>query len=93
VGRGMLDCPAMFSATLQRRRRFHRLAILAAATLFGAGTILISIWAVRGFWMFEVAGADRTPIVLGLLIALASLLVLCLIAYGVVRAFGHFTSH
>jgi hypothetical protein len=89
---GVLSCPAMFSAILERRRRFHRLAILVAATLLAAGTALIAIWAMRAFSMLEVADVDPAPIILGVLIALAGLLVLCLIAYGIVRAFGRFSS-
>ena len=80
----------MFSPKLERRWRFHRLAILVAATLFAAGIALIVIWAVRASTMLEAADADRAPIIIGVLIALAGLLVLCLIAYGALRAFGRF---
>jgi hypothetical protein len=82
----------MFSPKLERRWRFHRLAILVAATLFAAGIALIGIWAVRASSMLAAAGADRTPIIFGVLIALVVLLVLCVIAYGAVRAFGRFPS-
>jgi hypothetical protein len=82
----------MFSPKLERRWRFHRLAILVAATLFAAGIALIVIWAVRASSMLEAADADRAPIIIGVLIALAGLVVLCLIAYGAVRAFGRFLS-
>jgi hypothetical protein len=79
----------MFSAKLERRQRFHCLAIMVAATLFAAGIALIVIWAARASSMLAAADADRgAPIILGVLIALAGLLVLCLIAYGAVRAFG-----
>jgi hypothetical protein len=47
----------MFSATLERRRRIHRLAILVAAILLAAGVVLIAIWAKRAFSMLEA----RTP--------------------------------
>jgi hypothetical protein len=80
----------MFSAKLERRQRFHRLAILVAATLFAAGIVLIAIWAVRTSSMIAAADADGAPIILGMLIALAGLIVLCLIAYGAVLAFGRF---
>ncbi|MGA8823382.1 MAG: hypothetical protein WB613_11220 [Pseudolabrys sp.] len=56
--------------------------------LFAVGIALIAVWAVRAFDMFEAAEADRGPIILGVLIALAVLVVLCLIAYAVVRAVG-----
>lgn len=82
----------MFSPKLERRWRFHRLAILVAATLFAAGIALIVIWAIQASSMLAAAGADRTPIIFGVLIALAVLLVLCVIAYGAVRAFGRFPS-
>jgi hypothetical protein len=82
----------MFSPKLERRWRFHRLAILVAATLFAAGSALIVIWAVRTSTMLEAADADRAPIILGVLIALTGLVVLCLIAYGAVRVFGRFPS-
>jgi hypothetical protein len=82
----------MFSAKLERRKRFHRLAIFAAATLFAAGIVLIAIWAERASSMLTVADADRTPIIIGVLIALAGLIPLCLVVYSVVRIFGRFPS-
>ena len=88
AGRGPMLRSAMFSTRLERRRQFNRLAVLAAATLFAVGIALIAVWAVRAFDMFEAAEADRGPIILGVLIALAVLVVLCLIAYAVVRAVG-----
>ncbi len=81
----------MFSAKLERRRQFHRLAIVVAATVFVVGTVLIVIGATRALTLLEGADAS-TPIILGILIALACLLVLSLIAYGVVRTFGRFPS-
>jgi hypothetical protein len=65
---------------------------LVAATLFAAGTVLIAIWAVRASSMLAAADADRAPIIIGVLIAIAGLFVLCLMAYGAVRAFGRFPS-
>ena len=81
----------MFSAKLERRRKNHRLAILVAVTLFAVGIGLIAIGAVRGLDMLAAADADRSPIILGVLIALAGLGVLCLIAYAAVRAYGRVT--
>ena len=80
----------MFSARLERRWRFHRLAILVAATLFAVGIALIVVWGVRASSMLAAVDADRTAIILGVLIAFLGLIVLCLIAYGAVRAFGRF---
>ena len=80
----------MFSARLERRWRFHRLAILVAATLFAVGIALIVVWGVRASSMLAAVDADRTPIILGVLIAFVGLIVLCLIAFGAVRAFGRF---
>jgi len=90
AGRGPMLRSAMFSTRLERRRQFNRLAVLAAATLFAVGIPLIAVWAVRAFDMFEAAEADRGPIILGVLIALAVLVVLCLITYAVVRAVGRY---
>jgi hypothetical protein len=84
--------PRMFSAKLERRRQFHRLAIVVAVTVFVVGSVLIVIGAMRAFTLLEAADANSTPIILGIMIALACLLVLSLIAYGVVRAFGRFPS-
>jgi hypothetical protein len=91
-GRPCRVIACMFSPKLERRWRFHRLAILVAATLFAAGIALIGIWAVRASSMLAAADAVHAPIILGVLIALAGLLVLCLIAYGAVLAFGRFPS-
>ena len=38
----------MFSSTLGRRRKFHQLGIVVAATLFVAGVALIAISTMRG---------------------------------------------
>jgi multidrug resistance efflux pump len=82
----------MFSAKLERQKRFHRLAILVAATVFATGVVLIAIWAVRASSMLTTADADRAPIIIGVLIALAGVFALCLLAYGAVRVFGRFPS-
>jgi hypothetical protein len=82
----------MFSAKLERQKRFHRLAIFVAATLFATGIVLIAILAVRASSMLMAADANRAPIIIGVLIALAGLFALCIVAYGAVRAFGRFPS-
>jgi uncharacterized membrane protein (DUF485 family) len=82
----------MFSTRLKRRRQFNRLAVLVAATLLVVGIVLIAVWAVGAFDMLEAAEADRAPIMIGVLIALAVLVVLCLTAYAAVRAVGRFIS-
>ena len=81
----------MFSTKLDRRRQFNRLAFLAAATLLAVGVALIAVGAVRAFNMLEAADADRAPIIIGVLVALAVLVVLCVIAYAAVRAVGRCT--
>jgi heme/copper-type cytochrome/quinol oxidase subunit 2 len=83
----------VFSARLERLRQFDRLAVLAAATLLAFGIALIAVWAVRARHRLDAAEVDRAPIIIGVLIALAVLVVLCLIVYAAVRAVGHFTSH
>ena len=81
----------MFSRRLERRRQFNRLAVLVAATLLAVGIALIAVWAVRAFDMLDAAEVDRAPIINGMLIALAVLVVLCLIAYAALRAVGRLT--
>jgi hypothetical protein len=83
---------AMFSTRLERRRQFKRLAAMAAVTLLAVGMALIALWAVQAFDMLEAAETDRTPIMIGVLLALAVLVVLCLVTYAAVRAVGRFTS-
>jgi protein-S-isoprenylcysteine O-methyltransferase Ste14 len=82
----------MFSAKLERRRKNRRWAVAVAATLLVVGIPLIAIFAVQGFDMLGAAEADRMPIVLGVLIGLAGLIVLCLLAYAAIRIFGRVTS-
>jgi uncharacterized membrane protein (DUF485 family) len=82
----------VFSAKLERLRQFDRLAVLVAATLLAVGIALIAVWALRALNMLEAAEVDRAPITIGVLIALAVLVVLCLIVYAAVRAVGRLTS-
>jgi hypothetical protein len=81
----------MFSATLERRRRINRWALTVAATLLAIGVPLIVIWAVRAYDMLGIVGASRMPIVLSVLVAIVGLLILCLVAYAAIRAYGRFT--
>ncbi len=81
----------MFSATLERRRRINRWALAVAATLLAIGVPLIAIWAVRAYDMLGTLGANRMPIVLSVLVAIVGLLILCLVAYAAIRAYGRFT--
>ena len=78
----------MFSAKLERRRKFKRLAVLVAAATLVAGLALIAVWAVRASTLLATAQADRTPVVFGVALALGALVVLCLITYAAVRAAG-----
>jgi uncharacterized membrane protein (DUF485 family) len=82
----------VFSAKLERLPQFDRLAVLVAATLLAVGIALIAVWALRALNMLEAAEVDRAPITIGVLIALAVLVVLCLIVYAAVRAVGRLTS-
>jgi uncharacterized integral membrane protein len=81
----------MFSATLERRRRINRWALVVAATLLATGIALIVVWTVRAYDMLGFAGASRMPIVYSVLAAIAGLLILCLLAYAAIRAYGRFT--
>jgi uncharacterized membrane protein (DUF485 family) len=78
----------MFSAKLERREQFQRLAIFAAASVFLVGSGLIAFGAMRAFTLFEGAEANSTQIILGILLALAGLIVLCVITYVAVRVIG-----
>jgi len=84
--------PVMFSGRLERRRKNRRWAAVVAATLLAVGIAVIAVVAVRGFDMLGVAEADWKPMVLGVLIALAGLIVLCLVAYMAIRIYGRVTS-
>jgi hypothetical protein len=81
----------MFSATLERRRRINRWALAVAATLLAIGVPLIVIWAVRAYDMLGIVGANRMPIVFSVLVAIVGLLILCLVAYASIRAYGRLT--
>lgn len=65
--------------------------MLVSATMLAVGIALIAVWAVRAFDMLGAAEVDRAPIIIGVLIALAVLVIPCLIAYAAVRAIGRFT--
>ena len=75
----------MFSSRLEQRRKARRFALLVAAAVLLIGIVLIAIVAVRGFDLLNAADADMMPMVLGVLGALAGLLVLCLAAYVAAR--------
>ena len=80
---------ALFSSKIEQRRRYHVLAVCVAATLFVAGIGLIAFGALRGFDMLAATtDADSTPIMFGVLVALGALIVLCLISYAAIRAYG-----
>jgi len=82
----------MFSGKLERRRKTRRWAAVVAATLLAVGLAVIAVVAMRGFDMLGAAEADWKPMVLGVLIALAGLIVLCLVAYMAVRIYGRLTT-
>ena len=83
---------AMFSDKLDRRRKIQRWAVVVAATLLAAGIAVIAMVVVEGFDMLGVAEADRAPVFLGAGIALAGLLILCLVAYTAVRVYARVTT-
>ena len=87
-GRSNVARRAIFSSKIEQRRRYHVLAVSVAATLFVAGLGLIAFGALRGFDMLAATEADNTPVMFGVLVAFASLVVLCLIAYAAIRAYG-----
>lgn len=79
----------MFSAKLERRRQFNRLAVLVAVATFVAGIGAIAFMALRASALLEGIEAEgATPIVLLVAIALAALLLLCLVVYALVRLAG-----
>ena len=82
----------MFSRTLDNRRKFHQLGMVAAATLFVAGVALIATSTIMGLDMFQVIEANRAPVFAGMFIALVALSLLCLVSYYMVRAIGWFRS-
>lgn len=79
---------AMFSSRLERRRQVRRFAVLIAATVFAIGIVLVGIVAVQGFDFLGVAEADRMPLGLAVLGALACVFVVSLFAYAAVRLFS-----
>ncbi len=82
----------MFSDKLARRRRIQRFAIIVAATVLACGIAVIALIAVRGFDMLHGLETGPVPVVAAALVALSALLILTLLAYGAVRAYGRFTS-
>jgi uncharacterized membrane protein (DUF485 family) len=78
----------MFSSRLEQRRKVRRFAILVALTVLVIGIGLIAVVAVQGFDLLGAAEADRMPLGLAVLGALAGLLVLTLVAYAAVRIFS-----
>lgn len=75
----------MFSDRLERRRKVRRFALLVALTVLLIGIALIAVVAVQGFDLLGAAEADRVPLGLAVLGALAGLLVLSVAAYVAVR--------
>lgn len=78
----------MFSSRLEQRRKVRRFALLVAVTVLIAGIALIAVVAMQGFDLLGAAEADRLPLGLAVLGALAGLLVLSLVAYVAVRVFS-----
>lgn len=79
----------MFSAKLERRRQFNRLAVLTAVAVLAAGIAAIAFVAMRASTLLEGAEAESTtPIMLLVAVALAGLLVLCLVVYAAIRIAG-----
>ena len=80
--------PVMFSNRLERRRKIRHFALLVAATVLATGIALVAVVAIQGFDFLGVAEADRMPLGLAVLAALACVLVLSLFAYFAVRLFS-----
>jgi hypothetical protein len=79
----------MFSAKLERRRQFNRLAVLVALAVFIAGIGAIMVMALRASALLEGTEAEGTaPIALLVAAAFAALIVLCLVVYAGVRMAG-----
>ena len=78
----------MFSSRLEQRRKVRRFAVLVAVTVLIIGIALIAVVAMQGFDLLGAAEADRLPLGLAVLGALAGLLVLSLLAYVAVRVFS-----
>lgn len=80
--------PVMFSWKLEHRRKVNRWALVVAVTLLAVGVAVIAFWTVSAFDMLSAVEADRTPVIMSVLIASAGLLVLCIAAYIAVRVVG-----
>jgi hypothetical protein len=79
----------MFSAKLERRRQFKRLALLAALAVFVSGIAAIAVMALRASTLLEGTETEgATPIALLVAAALAVLLLLCLVVYAAIRIAG-----
>mgnify|MGYP001827096181 CR=1 FL=1 len=82
----------MFSLKLEKRRKARRFALLIAVTVLILGLGMIAVVAVQGFDLLGAAEADRMPMVLAVLGALAGLVFLSLIAYAAARIYGRVTT-
>lgn len=80
--------PVMFSSKLEHRRKVNRWALVVAMTVLVVGIAAIAFWTVRAFDMLGTVEADRTPVIMSVLIASAGLIVLCIAAYIAVRIVG-----
>ncbi len=80
--------PVMFSSRLERRRKVRRFAVLVGVTVLALGIGGIAVVAVQGFDFLARAEADRMPLGLAVLAALACVLVLSVFAYLAVRIFS-----
>lgn len=80
--------PVMFSSRLEQRRKVRRFAVLVGITVLAIGIGLVAVVAVQGFDLLGVAEADRMPLGLAVLAALACVLVLSFFAYFAVRVFS-----
>jgi hypothetical protein len=79
----------MFSAKLERRRQFKRLAVLVAVAVFAGGIGAIVFMALRASDLLEGTDVEGAiPIALLVIAALAALLVICLVVYAAVRMAG-----
>jgi uncharacterized membrane protein (DUF485 family) len=78
----------MFSSRLEQRRRVRRFALIVAVTVFVTGIGLIAVVARQGLDFLGAAEADRMPLGIAVLWALAGLVVLTVAAYVAVRVFS-----
>ncbi len=77
--------PVMFSSRLERRRKIRHFARLVAVTVLLIGVALITVVAIQGFDFLGAAEADRMPLGLAVLAALACVFLLSVFAYLAVR--------